>query len=244
MNLNSLKKYNKKDSYSYTLGVFPTVELLTRQPDSVEMIVFHPDWYGDTQKRLIESLAEKSHIPLWESAKTIDRIRDKENIFVAGVFRKYDSTLNPSRSHVVLVNPGDMGNFGTILRTCLGFSFTDLAIISPGVDAFHPKSVRASMGALFSANVEYFSSFEQYRSRFSERDFYPFMLKGAIPLKEVKRDSRRLFSLIFGNESSGLDDSYLEMGTSVFIPHSTAIDSLNLSMAVGIGVYEFSERGA
>ena len=240
MNLNALKRYNKKETYSYSLGVFPTIELLSHRPDNVEMIVTHPDWYGDTQQHRVETLAQKYQIPIQESAKTIDRIRDKENIFVMGVFRKYTSTLNPCRSHVVLVNPGDMGNIGTILRTCLGFSFTDLAIISPGVDTFHPKAVRASMGALFSMNVEYFPTFNQYRIAHANRDFYPFMLKGAIPLKSVRRDANRPFSLIFGNESSGLDDSFLSVGTSVLIPHSTAIDSLNLSMAVGIGVYEFS----
>ena len=52
-------------------------------------------------------------------------------------------------NHVVLVNPGDMGNMGTIIRTMLGFNYSNLAIIKPGVDVFDPRVIRASMGALF-----------------------------------------------------------------------------------------------
>ena len=57
------------------------------------------------------------------------------------------------------------------------------------------------------------------------------MLKGAQNIHSVS--TSHLHSLIFGNESSGLDDCYLEYGQSVFIPHSQQIDSLNLSMALG-----------
>jgi TrmH family RNA methyltransferase len=53
----------------------------------------------------------------------------------------------------------------------------------------------------------------------------------------------KLFSLVFGNEASGLDDSYLKVGTSVMIPQSPDVDSLNLTIAVGIGVYAFTQGG-
>jgi TrmH family RNA methyltransferase len=46
------------------------------------------------------------------------------------------------------------------------------------------------------------------------------------------------FALIFGNESSGLPADYLSLGTSITIPHGHQIDSLNLTIAVGIGLYE------
>ena len=66
------------------------------------------------------------------------------------------------------------------------------------------------------------------------------MLKGAQNIHHVESSS--LHSLIFCNESSGLDDSYLEYGQSVFIPHSDQIDSLNLSMALGLTLFHFSKE--
>ena len=50
------------------------------------------------------------------------------------------------------------------------------------------------------------------------------------------------FSLVFGNEASGLPDAFAQMGVSTLIPHSHQIDSLNLAIAAGIGMYAFTRR--
>jgi TrmH family RNA methyltransferase len=46
------------------------------------------------------------------------------------------------------------------------------------------------------------------------------------------------YSLVFGNEGAGLDQQFLHVGTSVKIAYENKIDSLNLSTAVGIALYE------
>jgi TrmH family RNA methyltransferase len=105
----------------------------------------------------------------------------------------------------------------------------------PAADIFDPKVVRASMGALFNINFQYFDTFAQYRDIF-HHNLYPFMTNGKTTLTEARFDPP--FTLIFGNESSGLSDDFLPLGTSVTIPHSRNIDSLNLTIAVGIALYE------
>lgn len=98
-------------------------------------------------------------------------------------------------NHVVLVNPGDMGNMGTIMRTMLGFNYYNLAIIRPGVDVFDPRVLRASMGAMFHLNIEYFDSFEDYLKRFPSHDIYTLMLKGATNIHKV--ESKKVIILLF-----------------------------------------------
>lgn len=225
--------------YSYTLGAFPTIELLKNQPQHVWKVLLHPDMNSQTQLDLISSLCKEHGIPLEWSAKTVEKLRDKENIFAIGVFEKYTNTLNVEKNHVVLVNPSDMGNMGTIIRTSIGFGIENLAIIEPGVDVFNPKVVRASMGSLFHMNFCYFKSFEEYAAQAGERKMYPFMLKGAVPLQELVRDPKETFSLIFGNEATGLPDSFAQIGQSVVIRHTDHIDSLNLALATGIALYAF-----
>ena len=61
------------------------------------------------------------------------------------------------------MNPSDMGNMGTIIRTGIGFGIRNLAIVEPAVDVFNPRVVRASMGSLFQMNFRYYDSFETYR---------------------------------------------------------------------------------
>lgn len=237
-----LKKYAKKMEYSYTMGAFPTIELLKNQPEHVLKILFHPDMSSESQMELIGGLCRQHGIPVERAAKSVEKLRDKENIFVVGVFEKYTNALNPEKNHIVLVNPGDMGNIGTIIRTSVGFGFENLAVIEPGVDVFHPKVVRASMGSLFRLNFCYYKSFEEYAGRAGERKMYPFMLKGAVPLQELKRDRRETYSLIFGNEATGLPDGFAQLGQSVVIRHTDRIDSLNLALAAGIGIYEFTKE--
>jgi len=195
-----------------------------------------------SQAELLDDLCNRHTIPLEYNNRVVEKLRDKENCLMIGVFEKYKSHLNASENHVVLVNPSDMGNMGTIIRTCVGFGIQNLAIIEPGVDVFHPKAVRASMGSLFQINITYFSSFAEYQKQFTKRKIYPFMLKGAVELGSFVHNQEDRFSLVFGNEATGLDDSFLEAGVSVYIPHTHKIDSLNLSLAVGIGVYEFTKN--
>ena len=234
----AVKPYKKEFDYSYALGAFPTVELIKKRPEQVTEVLLHSTF---TDRELIMSLCREHNIPVLENDKTIARLSDKENVFVIGVFRKYEDTLAADRPHLMLVNPGNMGNAGTIFRTCLAFGIHDVAIITPGIDRFHPKAVRASMGALFSLRVQCFPDFETYRKQYGteERKLYSFMLTGKKQLTAENCPKPDLFTLIFGNEATGLPEEYADFSESIIIPQSPEVDSLNLTIAVGIGAYLF-----
>ena len=141
----------------------------------------------------------------------------------------------------MLHHPGDSGNVGTILRTALGFGVEDLALIRPCVDLFDPKTVRASMGSLFSLRVRVYDSFEAYRGDFPGHQLFPFMLDASLPLREVLRKPIQTpYALIFGNEGSGLPAEFAEFGQPVRIESNDKVDSLNLAIAAGIAIYGFA----
>ncbi len=102
-----------------------------------------------------------------------------------------------------------------------------------------PHVVRAAMGAVFSLRVKQYDSFEDYRREYPNHALYPFMLDGSMLLEDAVRQRKTPFALIFGNEGSGLPSEFSKLGQAVRIPHSGEIDSLNLSIAVGIGAYAF-----
>ena len=62
------------------------------------------------------------------------------------------------------------------------------------------------------------------------------MLDGSVRLQETKIEAP--FSLIMGNEATGLPAEFSRIGTPVRIEHSGAIDSLNITIAASIGLYE------
>ena len=231
-----IKRYQKEFTYSYAFGAYPVIELLKSHPESVLKVLFKEDSFKDGNIPVIQKECEKRNIHTQINNKLIDKISVKENTYVVGVFKKYASKIKEDENHIVLVNPSNTGNLGTILRTMLGFNFKNLAIIKPAVDIFDPLVVRASMGAVFGINFEYFNNIEEYVSKFSSHHLYPFMLNGKSSVENVKFVEP--YSIIHGNESKGLDEKYLELGESVYIPHSSSIDSLNLSIAAGISMWE------
>ena len=161
------------------------------------------------------------------------------NTFVVGAFRKRFFPFG-RRTHVCLVRPSDAGNLGTIMRTMLGFGVNALAVVGDAADVYDPRTVRASMGAVFALDIALFPDWETYAAAHDE-DKYLFMLDGrSVPLTDVKpRAGERAY--VFGNEGSGLPPGLAEAGTPVVIRHSREIDSLNLPQAVAIGLYEMTK---
>ena len=238
MDTTLIKKYDKGSDISYTFGAFPTFELVQHKPDVVECVLVHSKLQVSQEIEKLFDLCKAKGIEIIFNDKLIHKIVDKENCFLVGVFRKYE-TLAKGGNNLVLVNPSDMGNLGTIMRTMLGFDFRNLIIVKPCVDYFNPKVIRASMGAIFSLNIVEMDNLEKYLS-FSKNKKYPFMLKGKNVLGKFKFADASC-DLIFGNEASGLPDSMLNVGDTVVIHHSKNIDSLNLPISVGITLYEFSK---
>ena len=236
---NQIKPYKKDADYSYTLGAFPTYELIKARPEMVKRILVDTSF---TDQEKLKKLCDEKGLPMEFNNKLIGKLSDKENCYVAGVFQKYEDKLSSDRPHIVLVNPSNMGNLGTILRTAVGFGIYDIAIILPSADLFHPKTVRSSMGALFRLNFHQYESFDEYRREFGKHEVFTFMLNGEKTLTLKDCPKAELFALVFGNEATGLDNSFLEVGTSIFIPQSPDVDSLNLTIAVGIGAYTFTNQ--
>lgn len=234
-----IKPYKKDATYSYTLGAFPTYELIKTRPHIVNKVIMSKTY---TDQDNLVKLCRANGIPTEINDKLLNRISNKDNCYVAGVFEKYIDILDKNKAHIVLVNPSNMGNLGTILRTAAGFGIYNIAIILPGADIFNPKTVRASMGAIFRVNHHLYSSFEEYAKEYDNHEFFTFMLNGEKPLTIKDVPKPKLYSLIFGNEATGLDDSYLHVGTSIIIPQTPEVDSLNLTIAVGIGAYVFTNQ--
>ncbi len=231
-----MRRYKKACDFSYSIGVFPTLELLAMHPERVSHVLISRRGARNKGVEQIEALCRQKYIRTELADSAIDRLAGCENCYVVGVFEKYRLPLQPA-NHIVLVQPSDSGNLGTILRTAIAFNVKNVAIIRPAVDVFDPKAIRASMGAIFRLNCSYFGSFDEYRSRFRNH-LYPFMTDGNIPLERAQFAAP--FALIFGSEGAGLDEAYREIGASICIPQSPEVDSLNIAVAVGIALYASS----
>ena len=233
-----IKTYKSSFDYSYTLGAFPTIELLRHQKDKVIKVLIHSTFTNQNVLDEIYNLIPNNLIEY--NDKLINKLSDKENVYIIGVFKKYTSKLNPNEDHILMDNPSNMGNVGTIMRSSLGFEIKNFGITKPGVDYFNPKVIRASMGAIFSLNIETFDSIDDYSNKYNKHTQYKFMLKAKKSLRECSFN-KDLVTLVFGNEATGIADKYLD-DNALIIRHSNNIDSLNVTNAVSIALYEYHEK--
>lgn len=252
------KKYKKGCGYSYTLGPYPTFELIRLAGDRVMEVVFSPDF---TQKDKLIQLLEQKQIPWRENERLLRRLESKGNAYVIGIF-KTDEEAEKERArdwqkvpHLVLDQVSDMGNLGSIMRTAIAMGVDHLVTVGPSCDINHPKSVRASMGAYFRIHHLHLDHLTHYHALFGgTHALYLFMLEeGACPLPflsipgqagstqeaEDVQEGPFTWSLVFGNEGSGLDPAMAKLGQSVIIPQSPHVDSLNLTTACAIALYAF-----
>ena len=237
-----LEAYSRKLSYSYALGVFPSLMLMEAQPQRVQRLLLHPEGLKNEGVEKLRKMCAERGIREEMAERVLRRESKKDNCFAGLVFEKFDTDLDPEACHAVLCQISDSGNLGTAMRSLLGFGIRDVALIRPCVDVFEPHALRASMGAFYKLRVHTYDTFEDYRALYPERKLYPFMLDGAISLNEAAAQAQKPFSLVFGNEQTGLPAHFAQLGQSVMIPQSDEIDSLNLAVAVSVGSYVFLKR--
>jgi len=237
----SLESYSRNLDYSYALGLFPASELMRKRPELAKRLLVSSKAENSLGLQALREMCRQYGVREENADRVLSRISGKDNCFAAVVFDKFQGEMT-SGNHLVLHHPSDKGNLGTMLRTALGFGYTDIAIIRPAADAFDPHVVRASMGAIFGLNVRYYDDFADYRAEFPNHALYPFMLDASVPLSEGVKQKKTPFALIMGNEGSGLPQEFAQMGQAVRIPHSGEIDSLNLSIAAAIGMYAFAQE--
>ncbi len=239
----TLKRYKKKDLLSYSFGAFPTMELVNNREDLVVDLLISDKL--ENKEKFIDIFDRKGLA--WRiDDKSINRIANKDNIFLVGVFKK-ELEEAEDFNHLVCDNISDMGNLGNIMRTMLAMGIYDLITIGNTCDLYNPKTVRASMGAIFHIRHSHYDSYEEYLKNFPQEDRKSFMFMLDEKAQRLSRAAQEFrgsgntgkWSLVFGNEGSGLDRQMLNYGKAVYIEQSEEVDSLNLTTAVAIGLYEF-----
>ncbi|MFZ9041641.1 MAG: TrmH family RNA methyltransferase, partial [Ilumatobacteraceae bacterium] len=136
-------------------------------------------------------------------------------------------------SMVVVVDQlADPGNLGTILRSAEAAG-ADVVVLTPGsVDAFNPKVVRASAGAIFRVPVVEADLDEVRAARCRIIG-----TSSHLGVSHVEADWGGRFALVMGNEAHGLPDS-TDVDAWVRIEHRGRSESLNVAMAATVLLFE------
>ena len=141
---------------------------------------------------------------------------------------------------LILENIQDPGNLGTMMRTAEAAGVTGVLMSRDTVDLFNPKTVRATMSAIFRVPFLYTDDLVGEIQRLQKENgiaVYAAHLRASKPYDEA--DCTGACAFLIGNEGNGLTDEAADAATArVHIPMQGNIESLNAAMAAGILLFE------
>ena len=142
---------------------------------------------------------------------------------------------------IMLDDVNDPGNLGTIIRTAAGLGY-DGIIMSPNtVDLYNEKVIRSTQGVMFKIPIIKANLQEVIKMLKKEKVFcIGTALTNAKDVKHITKKDK--FAICLGNEAKGISKEVLDnMDENVRIAMNNDVESLNVSIAAGIIMYEMME---
>lgn len=192
-------------------------------------------FWKDTPESGFEDLPDQTILP----GDLFDYVSPLKNspgpLFSVRIPSATDGTV---RRAVILENVQDPGNVGTIIRCANAMKIPSVILCGDCADLYHPRTVRATMGAIFRQTVISVKDTEEL-SLVVERPVF-----GAA-LTNDSEDIRKLdltdSSIVIGSEGHGISEAMLRFcDRTVIIPMNPESESLNAASAASILMWEMS----
>ena len=144
------------------------------------------------------------------------------------------SLAAPTAPCLILDGVADPGNMGAIIRTANAAGYKEIYLVDGCVDAYAPKSVRASMSGIFFTKL-YQGSREEILAAVQGVPVIVADMQGESVFRFTAPEK---FALVIGNEANGVS---VEMRNAakytVKIPMEQTQESLNAAVSAGILMY-------
>ncbi len=149
-----------------------------------------------------------------------------------------DLVLKKNPLVLVLESVEKPGNLGAILRTADAAGADAVIVCDPQTDFYNPNVVRSSLGCVFTQPIASATSEETIDwLKKNHIRIYCTYLKASKPYHEM--DYRGASAIVMGTESTGLSAIWVQQSdANIIIPMSGVIDSMNVSTAAAVVVFE------
>ena len=144
---------------------------------------------------------------------------------------------------VLLESVRDPSNIGAIIRSAAAIGVDRMILSADCADIYHPKAVRASMGALFNQRIDRVDSLPEailHLRRAGRWVFAAALEEDSLPLGSFS--IREGDCVVIGNEGHGLSRETVQAcDRGVIIPMTDRVESFNAAVAASILMWEFSK---
>lgn len=157
--------------------------------------------------------------------------------------QRLDAGLNASSLLVVLHQINNPVNVGAILRTAEAAGATGIITTKNTSDPFSPKSLRGAMGSAFRLPIWREADLAEVVAWCRQRKISLVGTDADATHKHTDYDWTRATALLLGPESTGLTAAELKVtDQTVSIPMQGEVESLNVSVAAAILLYEAARQ--
>lgn len=134
--------------------------------------------------------------------------------------------------------PEKPGNIGALLRTADAANADAVIIANPKTDMYNPNIVRSSVGCVFTNQIATGSTLEIIDFlKENNINIYCAALQASVDYHT--QNFTKPTAIVVGTEATGLTEDWLENSTqNIIIPMQGEIDSMNVSVAAGILIFE------
>ena len=139
---------------------------------------------------------------------------------------------------LVAESPEKPGNIGALLRTADAANIDAVIIANPKSDMFNPNVIRSSVGCLFTNQIATGST-QEVIDFLKEKSIHIFATTLQNSNEYHKEEYTKATAIVVGTEATGLTEAFREAATqNINIPMQGAIDSMNVSVAAAIVLFE------
>ncbi|NNK88621.1 MAG: RNA methyltransferase [Flavobacteriaceae bacterium] len=205
-------------------------------------VLFNPDIHSEEQSRALVPNAEEFISVSEEVYHRLAYREGTQGILGVAEFKAFEladlQLDNPNPLILVAEAPEKPGNIGGLLRTADAAALDAVIIANPKTDMFNPNIVRSSVGCLFTNQIGLGSTSEVIAFL---RDRGIKICCASLQASEQydKIDLTGPTALVVGTESEGLSEIWTKQSDkNLIIPMLGEIDSMNVSVAAGILIFE------
>ncbi|MFT7050265.1 MAG: TrmH family RNA methyltransferase [Psychroserpens sp.] len=220
--------------------------LATKANYTIKTILFYPDLVSNEDlNSLISSEIERIQISRDVFEKLAYRSSTEGIIAIAEMKQhKLQDLKFPKTNPLILVAeaPEKPGNIGAILRTADAAHVDAVIIANPKGDLYNPNIIRSSVGCVFTNQIAVGETSEIIEFLKDHKiSIYSAILQDAVNYHE--QDYTQSTAIVVGTEADGLSDPWRKASTqNIKIPMQGEIDSMNVSVAAGILIFEVKRQ--
>lgn len=193
------------------------------------------------EKQLKTVLETQNYILVSNSIfKELSEVEKPQGVLAIIEKNAYNNKIDYTQDLILILdNIQDPGNLGTIIRTADSVGLKQILISKGTVDAYNPKVIRSTMGAIFRVNILESANLKNEIENIKKNKF-KVVITSLQTEKSIYDIRLNKVAIVIGNEANGVSKEIKELADiNAIIPMKGKTESLNASVATGVILYEY-----